>query len=170
MEIDAQRFWNKVDKSGGDDACWLWQASRTTDGYGRVGINGTILYAHRVSWQIVHGAIPDGIFVCHHCDNPPCINPRHLFLGTNTDNVHDMLAKGRGNKASGARNGHATRPEKTLRGEANPQSKLTEESVRLIRQLYAAGGVSHRHLARRFGVGRSTIARILSGNLWKTVI
>lgn len=96
-----KRFWSKVDKSAGDNACWLWTAS-TTHRYGQISTyqNGKrkITQAHRVAWVIFNCAdIPPGMFVCHHCDNPTCVNPMHLFVGTAQDNVDDKMRKGRGN-------------------------------------------------------------------------
>lgn len=91
----ADRFWAKVQKAGPDD-CWPWLASRMPKGYGKLGIASTTpKLAHRVSWELHYGPIPEGLFVCHRCDNPPCVNPAHLFLGTCTDNLRDMVAKGR---------------------------------------------------------------------------
>lgn len=94
-----KRFWSKVDKSAGDDACWLWTAS-TTHRYGQIATyqNGKrkITQAHRIAWVFSNRTdIPDGMFICHHCDNPTCVNPKHLFIGTVQDNVDDMLRKGR---------------------------------------------------------------------------
>lgn len=90
-----ERFWDKVDRSGGAAACWLWTGSQKPTGYGQVSLKGRVYLAHRVAWTLTHGAIPDGLGVLHHCDNPPCCNPAHLFLGSQGDNSADMVAKDR---------------------------------------------------------------------------
>jgi len=92
LEFPDYGFWKQVDKSGGDDACWIWNGYKLTSGYGQYYHVG----AHRVAWIETHGDIPDNLLVCHHCDNPSCVNPKHLFLGTHRDNTQDMIAKGRG--------------------------------------------------------------------------
>jgi hypothetical protein len=90
MEDEKTRFWNKVTKT---KKCWIWNAANK-DGYGRFGRK----YAHRISFEWHIGKIPEGLFVCHHCDNPSCVNPEHLFVGSNLDNVLDMISKGRNSK------------------------------------------------------------------------
>ena len=90
-----ERFWNKVMKIVETDECWEWIAFKNKDGYGLFGYNGKNQKAHRVSWQLHNGPIPDGLCVLHKCDNPSCVNPNHLFLGTNADNIKDRVNKNR---------------------------------------------------------------------------
>lgn len=131
--------------------CWEYTGFRSNLGYGKFGIGrDKQLFTHRLAYQIFVGPIPEGIFVCHKCDNPPCFNPQHLFLGTQYDNLRDALAKGR------CRN-------KVFCGENHGQCKLTDEQVRQIREAYAVGNTSHRKLSAKFKVSNSHIGRILSG-------
>lgn len=117
----SERFWSKV-KCGTDDECWLWQAHRQAHrGYGTFGIGSRLIpgsrhtsaLAHRVAWELTYGPVPNGARVLHQCDNPPCCNPKHLFLGSQADNVADMIAKGRQNFAAGARYAAMARAMKT---------------------------------------------------------
>lgn len=107
------RFWNRLDKSGGDDSCWNWTGARLPKGYGIVGISqGKHKYTHRVAWELTNGPIPEGLWVLHRCDNPPCCNPAHLFIGNNRDNVLDMIQKGRAKRgpALGNQNWRGKKP------------------------------------------------------------
>lgn len=116
------RLWARVDKSGGPDVCWPWTGARRAEGYGMISDgNGHNTGTHRLAWTFTNGPIPAGLFVCHRCDNPPCCNPAHLFLGTNADNARDRADKGRGNAhlRSGDRNGMRKRPDAVLRGDAH---------------------------------------------------
>jgi hypothetical protein len=121
--------------------------------------------AHRVSYEMHVGPIPDGHFVCHRCDNKLCVNPDHLFVGTHKDNMRDMAMKGRA--ASGLRHGRYTKPESILRGELNPNSKLTAEEASRIRDVYAKGGSSLSKLAAEFNVSKRTIHNVVQGIIWK---
>lgn len=172
----TERFWAKVKKGSG---CWEWQAGKfRANGYfyGAFKMNGKLKKAHRVSWELTHGEIPFGMFVCHHCDNPPCVRPSHLFLGTNSDNQKDAVRKGRGSKGNAAflkkGDDHWTRRRPDLlpdqRGELNRYSKLKDSDVREIRRLRAEGEPL-KSLAATFGVAFGTISKIARGDRWKHV-
>lgn len=147
-------FWLRADKSGGPDACWLWLGGRGSHGYGQLRVEKRWKQAHRVAWELANGAIPAGLCICHKCDVPLCVNPAHLFAGTHAENMADRDGKGR---------------QVVLRGEQIGVSKLTAQNVSEARQLYAAGGVTHRQLAERYGVCRATIQHVLSGRHWASV-
>lgn len=159
----VQRFWAKVDKSG-PNGCWVWIGDRVRGPhrYGRLWTNRRPKLAHRISWEIHVGPIPSGALVCHHCDNPPCVNPEHLFLGTDRDNNHDMIAKGRARHPK-----HTTlwrqRLSDSQRGARNSNARLTDAQVAAIRRLYAAGQHSQQAIADRFGVHQTWVSSIVRG-------
>ena len=150
--IEVDRFWKKVAVAGPDD-CWPWQAAKAKKGYGTFWANRTSRVASRVSWELVHGPIPDGLWVLHRCDNPACVNPSHLFLGTALDNNRDMSEKGRSRGP--------IRP-----GELNPRAKLTWDQVREMRALRAAGGMTLVQIGERYGVAFTTVSDIVNGKRW----
>lgn len=140
------RFWAKA-HSG--DGCWEWHGS-ITKGYGMILFEGRNQYAHRVAWILTNGPIPDGLQVCHRCDNPLCVRPDHLFLGTVSDNMQDMYDKGRGNKPQGA---------------SHPNAKLTDDQVEEIRRRAVKG--NYKTLAREFGVTFPTIRCVVDGTRYR---
>lgn len=149
MKSIEEKFWAKVKKS---DGCWLWIGAKNPAGYGTITKHyGKNFYAHRLSYQLRHGNIPLGMLVCHICDNPSCVNPDHLFLGTDKDNKRDMINKKR--SASGEKNFH---------------SKLTTCEVVNIREEYSKGIIGIRPLAKKYNVSYTTVQRILKGYAWKT--
>lgn len=149
----AARFWSKVDKRNPDE-CWVFTAGGVVrSGHRMMWVDGGMRGAHRVSWELHHGPIPDGMSVCHRCDNPPCVNPAHLFLGTPTENTADRDAKGR----------HVALP-----GSDNGAAKLTEDDVREIRRMLD-NRVPQRRIAQRFGVHQTLISLINVGKAWTHV-
>ena len=146
------RFWPKVAKSG--DGCWLWTAHRTALGYGRFNLRGKVTKAHRVSWELTNGPIPHGLCVLHKCDNPPCVRPDHLFLGTIADNQADMAQKGRSFLKQ--------HPECALRGERSGMAKLTAAQARRMRERYASGETVS-SLSRWAKVERFVVRNVVTG-------
>ncbi len=153
----AVRFWARVAPMDTPGGCWEWIGIRNAGGYGKAWHGGKYrnggrsVLAHRASWAMENGPIPEGLDVCHHCDNPPCVNPGHLFVGTTLDNMRDMRAKGRA---------------PCVTGNANPAAKLTAADAVAIRREYALGGVRQVDLARKYGVGQAAISRVVLRQNW----
>lgn len=141
----ADRFWARVEKT---ETCWLWSGGRDPDGYGE--FNGT--RAHRASWELHNGPIPNGLWVLHHCDNPPCVRPDHLFLGSSADNTADKVAKGR--HRLGADHGMAI---------------VTEVQVKEIRERYRRGGISQTTLGAEYGLSQTSVSQIVLKKCWKHI-
>lgn len=149
-----QRFWEKVDKTGG---CWLWTSAVCTPlGHGCFWLNGGNVYPHRLVYEWAYGKIPKGLFVCHTCDNGGCVNPKHLFLGTHQDNMDDMARKGR------AKYPGATNPRK---GAKHHKTKLTELMVQRLRIVGDALPLSF--YSKVTGVGLSALWAAIHGVNWK---
>ncbi len=146
-----QNFWKKVDKSGD---CWLWTASKNIHGYGKFNINGKMKSSHRVSCEIENGPIADGLCCLHKCDNPRCVRPSHLFIGTYADNMADMSEKGRCNKTDKAR------------GEKQGNAKLDEKSVLEIRSLHKSGAYTQQKISEIYLVSPSRISEIVNKISW----
>tara|TARA_Y100000310_G_scaffold240365_1_gene244193 strand:+ start:516 stop:974 length:459 start_codon:yes stop_codon:yes gene_type:complete len=134
----------------GDNECWEWPWGRNRLGYGGVQFNKKWHRAHRVAWILFVGPIPKDMFVCHHCDNPPCVNPNHLWIGSHRDNVDDMLNKGRSN------NHH---------GQNNPNARLTEDDVSEIKHRYDEGEYQY-EIARVFGISQQHVSQITRDVRW----
>lgn len=144
-----QRFWRLVDK-GKDDECWEWLGT-TSRRYGKIRVEGKTLWAHRLSYELNVGPIPEGFWLLHRCDNPPCVNPHHLRIGDRSDNVADAISKGR------ARITHHS-------GEHSYQAKLTWEDVQYIR----ASTESLREIALKYNISRSSAHSVRTYKTWKT--
>lgn len=148
-----ERFWRNVRKGRG---CWEWTASKhKPNGYGIIAAPGghPMLKAHRVSWEIHHGPIPPGFHVLHKCDNKGCVRPDHLFLGTHDDNMQDMKRKGRAHGPA-------------MSGDSNGAAKLTDAQAHELLSLKSQGW-SNILLAKKFGISRPQVSRIVSGASWK---
>lgn len=180
-ELDKAKFWNKVDRSGGPDACWPWTGNNAGPQRGRYGIfdrrrDGKRLArrSHRVAYELTVGPIPDGLMLRHSCDNPPCCNPAHLIPGTAAENSADMVSRGR--------HWTQTRPERIprgddhwarrlgsgsyARGEAHHAARLTRGKVEEMRRRYAEGGHTYKTLADEYGVSKATVGEIIRGDIW----
>lgn len=147
--IPEERFWHYVDKKM-DHECWNWTGARLKGGYGQIGINNKIIQVHRFSWELHFGEIPKNLCVLHKCNNPSCVNPNHLYLGTNKDNSEYMVECNR-----------------QAKGENNGRSKLTESQVKEIRNL--KGQLSIRKIAKIFNVDNTTISEIHRNQIWKHI-
>ena len=149
-----KRFWDKVDKSSD---CWEWLAGKVPSGYGAFLFNGKLQGAHRVSFQLTHGPIPEGDYygtagVLHRCDNPSCVNPDHLFLGSPSDNMRDKVEKGRDN---------------ARKGSDHPNAQLCDLDVWLIKNIE---GQTTRVIADWFGIAPANVYGIRSGRIWSHIL
>lgn len=151
---EIYRFMQKVDQSGGPDACWPWKGKPSEHGYGRVTIRGKGYKAHRIAYYLAHERIKDELMVLHKCDVRLCCNPAHLYQGFAKQNAQDSVIRGRNT---------------CLYGEQNGKAKLTEKQVRSIRKRYKQGGITQKSLAQQYRVSETTIYYICSGQRWINV-
>ncbi len=158
------RLWPRVDKSGGENVCWNWFGQVDGGGYGSLligGRNGKMKKAHRLAYELTCGEIPQGLHVCHKCDNTRCCNPAHLFLGTHKQNMEDKVKKGRqprGKEVS-----------QKISGELHGMHKLSVEQVRYVRERFAQGDITKVQLAKELNVSDGTIRLIVRREIWKDV-
>jgi hypothetical protein len=143
-ETIEQRFWKHVEKT---DGCWLWTGAPSREnGYGRFNHNKKSFSAHRYSLELHKGPIPEGLFACHHCDTPACVNPEHLYAGTPQENMNDMVVRGR-----------------CKRNKINV--KITQDIADIIRELYSLGE-SQKNLAKLYHITQSSVSKIIVGKAW----
>ena len=156
MKPILQRFLEKVDIDvSTPESCWLWKGGKIRSGYGSMRVDGVSWLAHRVSYRLLIGDIPDGLHCLHRCDVPNCVRPSHLFLGTQSDNMVDMVAKGRGRQ-----------PLPPI-GEQHRHAKLNRVDVYCVRQIVSQGIASQRRVARLFGVSPSAVEQIINNKRWR---
>ena len=163
---DRRRFWEKVDMQGSPMACWLWQKSDNGMGYGQFGLHGTTVLAHRAAWAMAGRPLPPGMFLCHHCDTPACVNISHMSLGTQKQNMG--IGPGRalvGENNPSASPGARAKISAAKQGERHHGAKLTEADVLAIR----SDPRTHEVIAGSYPVNRETISRIKRGEAWKHV-
>lgn len=161
-EQDKNNFWSKVALTCNPNKCWNWIAGKEKDGYGRLNIRVNPIeqqgrrqlkvIASRLSYFINFGIDPVGFAVLHKCDNPSCVNPNHLFLGTNKDNTSDMIEKGRSHDRKGSKNG---------------MNKLNDDQIKNILKEYSTGQFTQKEIGKKYGVVQQTIERIVNKKLWK---
>lgn len=147
------RIWKKIDQSGGPDACWPWTGVKNNSGYGMIKIAGKLHRAHRVVFELEVAAIPDGKVLRHTCDNRICCNPAHLLVGTQADNIRDMMERGRHRPSYVSRNA----------GVLNAAAKLTDQEVEDLCNMYVPRIVTQAWLAGYFGISQSAVSLLLAG-------
>jgi hypothetical protein len=166
-EKDKTRFWKNVVKLA--SGCWEWTGNREAKGYGRFGAENKMHKAHRFSYELHYGPIPEGKMIIHSCDNPPCINPDHISAGTCKDNSDDMISRNRAVHNRGTKPHYKKHPEEIQRGERIGTHKVTESQIKQIRSLYASGGYYQHVIAKMFHISQTSVWRIVRDITWKHV-
>lgn len=151
--LASTKFFQRI---GDPSECWEWTGAKNDKGYGQISVNGEVQYAHRVMYAFLHGEIPPGVQICHYCDNPGCVRPNHLFAGSSQDNAEDSM-----NKLNSYYAGQ--------QGSKHGMSKLNEDDVKEIRRLRSVENMTHDEIGDLFGVGRTAIQKILTGQTWTHV-
>lgn len=166
--VFVERFLKKIIFPKNTDECFEWNAGKDRDGYGQFHIhNNKQIKSHRFSYRLVNGKFDEKLVICHSCDNPGCVNPNHLFKGTQIDNIKDRHNKNR--DAFGNKNGSIRHPERLVRGSNHHKSKITEDDVLNIRKIYRNKMSTQRNLAKKYKVSISTIGRIIHMDAWTHV-
>jgi hypothetical protein len=165
--VQDHNFWRKIAIPNDSEECWTWVAGKNGRGYGIFGIGKTTL-AHRIMWRVTYGGIGAGICVCHSCDNPACVNPDHLWLGTNLDNTVDKVSKGRAKAPSGRRHYTHRKPHLIRRGTQRRGAKLDDDKVRRIRGMMGPDE-NPRAAAELFGVSTTLIRHVFQRRIWTHV-
>lgn len=175
MRTPFERFLDKVNKEA-TSGCWEWTASCLNSGYGIIKINGKGILAHRFAYEYFIGPIPNGYYICHRCDNPRCVNPEHLFVGTQADNMADRDEKGRHPSkthperlARGDYHGSKLHPERVVRGEGHGNARLTSDIVRQARKEYSGKGITYKQLAEKYGVSAMAMYNAIQCKTWKHI-
>lgn len=150
------RYWPRIKET--PNGCHEWQGAKSNFGYGRVVYDGEVVSTHRLAYQLAYGPVPEGLFILHQCDNPPCCRPDHLFLGTGYDNVQDMKKKGRMR--------HGVAPIEMRRGEMSSKAKLTNAKVVEMRKRYAIGGITLKEISSEFGISQATASLAINRKTW----
>ena len=150
MKTETERFWAKVDKTGD---CWNWMGCKNLFGYGRFRVGKKVRTTHRMAWELTNGLIPNNLSVLHKCDNTSCINPAHLFLGTQGDNIRDAFSKKR----------------MSNRGERNSNTGLVDSDIVEVRKRYSLGGITQKELAKLYGISWYQIYNIVHNISWDHV-
>jgi len=152
MDEFAGQFWMRAQKTEDANECWIWCSTKDRNGYGIFSFGGEVYRAHRIAYELSNGAFPARMLVCHYCDNPACVNPNHLFIGTQKENMSDCASKGR---------------KPSFCGEKNSRHKVTALQVEQIRREYSRGGVTQKELGCKYGISRGGLARIIRGATWR---